>query len=320
LIASEDNYKVRRVPLNRWFCRFAWGLGCVLLSLRVLSAPLTVATYNLEFYVDQPTLGTPPKTVEARALVRESIRRVNPDVIALEEVGSISAFRELVASLKAEKIDFQFTEYIQAADTNLHLAIMSRLPIIARRPHTNENFLFEGKRRHVLRGFAEIDVIAGRNERVTLIGAHLKSKRQSIEADQQGLREEEATLLRERIDDFFRQNPNGNLIVLGDFNDDVSSRTVRTILGKGRTKLFDPRPAERNGDSMTNANSRYEPRRIFWTHYFGKEESYHRIDYIFVSQNLKAAVDEKESYVFAIPNWGVASDHRPVSVRLNVRD
>jgi endonuclease/exonuclease/phosphatase family metal-dependent hydrolase len=310
-IRKDENRKVWNVK---------WLVCWVLVSLRVTAGPLTVATYNLEFYVDEPTLGTAPKTPEARALVRESIRRVNPDVIALEEVGSFNAFKELVASLKAEKFDFPFTEYIQGADTNLHLAIMSKVPIIARRPHTNENFLFEGRRHHVLRGFAEIDVVASRNERVTLISAHLKSKRQSMEADQQGLREEEAALLRERIDDFFRREPNGNLIVLGDFNDDISSRTVRTILGKGRTKLFDPRPAERNGDSMPNPNSRYEPRRIFWTHYFAKEESYHRIDYIFVSPTLRGAVDESESYVLAIPNWGVASDHRPVSVRLKLPD
>jgi len=297
-----------------------WVIAWVLVSLRVLAGPITLATYNLEFYVDQPTLGTAPKSAEARGLVRESIRRVNPDVIALEEVGSLSAFQELVAGLKGEKIDFPFTEYIQAADTNLHLALMSKLPIIARRPHTNENFLFEGRRHHVLRGFAEIDVIAGRNQRVTLISAHLKSKRQSFEADQQGLREEEAAVLRERIDDFFRREPNSKLIVLGDFNDDISSRTVRTILGKGRTKLFDPRPAERNGDSLPNPNSRYEPRRIFWTHYFAKEESYHRIDYVFVSSNLRSTVDEYESYVLAMPNWGAASDHRPVCVRLNLTD
>ena len=45
------------------------------------AAPLTVATYNLEFYVDSPALGVPPKNPEARALIREAIRRLNPDVL-----------------------------------------------------------------------------------------------------------------------------------------------------------------------------------------------------------------------------------------------
>lgn len=297
-----------------------WLFALLFLCFELCAAPLRVATYNLEFYVDVPTLGSAPKSAEGRALVRESIRRINPDVLALEEVGSTNALMELMASLHAEKVDFPFAEYVRGPDTNLHLAILSKAPIIARRSHTNENYLFEGRRHRVLRGFAEVDIAAGRNERVTLISAHLKSKRQVGEADQQGLREEEATLLRERIDDFFQREPNGKLIVLGDFNDDLSSATLRTIFGRGRTRLFDPRPSEQNGDSMPNPNPRYEPRRIFWTHYFAKEESYSRIDYILLSPNLRNAVDQGGTYVLAMPNWGAASDHRPVCVRIDLPD
>jgi endonuclease/exonuclease/phosphatase family metal-dependent hydrolase len=156
------------------------------------------------------------------------------------------------------------------------------------------------------------------NQRVTLITAHLKSKRQGGEADQQGLREEEAALLRERIDDFFRREPSGKLIVLGDLNDDISSRTVRTIIGRGRTKLFDPRPAELNGDGLPNPNPHFEPRRVLWTHYYGKEDSYGRMDYVLLSPNLRDAVKPERTYVLAMPDWGAASDHRPVCVRLEL--
>jgi len=162
----------------------------------VIGATFTVATYNLEFYVDAPTLGVQPKSAEARRLIREGIRKINPDVIALQEVGSPAALMELAASLRKERLEYPFTEYVRGPDTNLHLAFLSKLPILARRPHTNENFLYEGKRHQVSRGFAEIDVVVGRADRVTLITAHLKSKRQVADADQEGLREEEAALLR----------------------------------------------------------------------------------------------------------------------------
>jgi hypothetical protein len=137
----------------------ALKLACLLiLALRAIGAPLTVATYNLEFYVDSPTLGVPPKTAEARRLIREGIKRMNPDVIALQEVGSTNAFGELISSLQAERLEFPYSEYVRAADTNLHLAFLSKLPIVARRPHTNESFLYQGRRFHVLRGFAEIEI------------------------------------------------------------------------------------------------------------------------------------------------------------------
>jgi len=296
-----------------------WIFAWLLVSVRLVAGTFTVATYNLEFYVDVPALGVPPKSPEARALVREAIQRMNPDVLALQEIGSTNALAELVQSLRSEKIDFPFTEYVKGPDSNLHLAFLSKRPIVARRPHTNESFLYQGKRHHVSRGFGEIDVAVGR-ERITLISAHLKSKRQVAEADEQDIREQEAILLRERIDDFFQREANGKLMVLGDLNDDISSRTVKTILGRARFRLFDPKPAERNGDSMPNPNARYEPRRIHWTHYFGKEESYSRVDYILLSGTLRSAVDSAETYVLAMPNWGAASDHRPVCVRLSLPD
>jgi endonuclease/exonuclease/phosphatase family metal-dependent hydrolase len=293
-----------------------WLIAWLLICGRLVAAPLTVATYNLEFYVDAPTLDMPPKSDEARRIIRESIRRMNPDVIALQEVGSLNTLQELRQSLKREGVEFKHSEYVNSIDPNLHLAFLSKLPIISRRPHTNESFLYRGKRFRVSRGFAEIELANGK-DRITLITAHLKSKRQLAEADQQELREEEATVLREKIDDFFQREPNGKLIVLGDFNDSISSKTLRTIFGRGQTRLFDPRPAERNGDTLPHPNSRYEPRRIVWTHYYGKEESYSRVDYILVSPALRHAVNASETYVLAMPDWGAASDHRPVSLRLD---
>src|SRR5277367_2625872 len=115
---------------------------------------LRVATYNVENYLDQPTESRHlVKSAEARAKIRESIKAMNPDVLALEEMGTTNALLELRASLKAEGQDFPFWEYVQGPDTNIHVAVLSRLPIVARRPHTNEFFLLDGRRFAVKRGF-----------------------------------------------------------------------------------------------------------------------------------------------------------------------
>jgi endonuclease/exonuclease/phosphatase family metal-dependent hydrolase len=146
----------------------------------------------------------------------------------------------------------------------------------------------------------------------TLMTAHLKSRRPVPEADEAELREQEAVRLRERIDARLTANPNANLVVLGDLNDTHDTKSIRTIIGRGRKALIDTRPAERNGDNLPNPNPRYEPRNVTWTHHYGKEDSYSRIDYLLLSHGMAREWNKAETCVLALPNWGIGSDHRPL--------
>lgn len=291
-----------------------WILWC-LASAQLLAGTLTVATYNVEFYVDRPTSGYPPKSEQGRTIIRESIRKMNPDVLALQEIGTTNALLELKASLKKDGLNFPYWEHVRGWDSNLHVAFLSKRPFTAVRHHTRENFLYRGRRFHVSRGFGEIE-IEFEKRRITFLTAHLKSKRQSAEADQDDIRFEEATLLREKIDAHFQKTGNAHLVVLGDFNDGIGTRTYSTLIGRGKTKLFDTAPFERNGDSLPNPNPRYDPRRILWTHFYAKEETYSRIDYILLSPSLRSSFRPEQSYVLAQQDWGAGSDHRPVCVKL----
>ena len=272
-----------------------------------------VATYNLENYLLQPTEARPVvKSPEARAKVRETIRALNPDVLALEEMGQLGALMELRSSLKAEGLDFPWWELVSGEDTNVHVAVLSKLPIIARRSHTNEVFLLDGRRFRVSRGFAELDIRAAPEFTFTLIAAHLKSRRPVPEADEADLRLQEAKILRGIANRDFAAHPNAKLIVLGDFNDTRDSNSTKEIVGGGRFRLVDTRPAERNGDNAPAKNAWFGPRDITWTHYYGKEDTYSRIDYILLSPAMARAWDKSNTYVLTQPNWGLASDHRPI--------
>jgi endonuclease/exonuclease/phosphatase family metal-dependent hydrolase len=277
-----------------------------------------VATYNLENYLDQPASGRHPKSPEAKAKVRECILAIKPDVLAVQEMGALSALQELRDSLKAAGWDFPYWEHVTGFDTNIHVAVLSRFPFNARRPHTNESFLLDGRRFYVSRGFAEVDIQVTTNYSFTLIAAHLKSRRAVPEADQSELRREEAKLLREQIDARFAADPQVNLIVLGDLNDTKNAASTKTILGRGEHKLLDTRPAERNGDDAPATRRGAEPRNVAWTHYYAVEDTYSRIDYILLSPRMTRAWVPKESYVLAVPNWGVASDHRPVVANFDI--
>src|SRR5580704_17924861 len=119
--------------------RCAFCLAVFLSASAFASQTFTVATYNVENYLDQPTQSRPHvKSIEAKAEVRKVIQAVNPDVIALEEMGTTNALLELRDSLKAEGVDYPYWDHVSGWDTNIHVAVLSKFPIIASHPHTNE--------------------------------------------------------------------------------------------------------------------------------------------------------------------------------------
>jgi endonuclease/exonuclease/phosphatase family metal-dependent hydrolase len=252
------------------------------------------------------------KSAEAKAKVCEVIGALNPDVIALEEMGSTNALFELRSSLKARGLDFPYWEHITGEDTNIHVAVLSRFPIIARIPHTNDQFLLDGRRVRVSRGFAELEIQPAPGFTFTLIAVHLKSRLPDSGFDPNEQRFEEAKILRRIIDQHLKADPDARLIVLGDFNDVKESDSVRQIIGHGKFKLTDTRPAERNGDTVPSEAPYYEPRNVTWTYFYGKDDTYSRIDYILLSPAMARDWLHNGTYASTVSNWGVASDHRPI--------
>jgi len=307
-----------------WLSRLARKAIALALTVGWLAhtatATFTVATYNLESYLDAAAGNRPPKADAARAQVQESVLAMSPDVLAVQEIGTTNALLELRASLKAGGGDYPYWEHVTGWDTNIFVAVLSRFPIIARRPWTNATFLLQGRRFHVSRGFAEVDIRVSPTYTFTLISAHLKSRRPAAAADEAELRAQEARLLRQKVEGILQRDLRSNVVVLGDFNDTQDSLPVKTILGTGRGALVDTRPAERNREIAPGAR-RYSGRRnITWTHFYAKEDSYQRVDYLLLSRAMAREWDESGTYVLALPNWGVGSDHRPVLARFFAED
>jgi len=308
--------------MPKWFLPRLPGLALAMVCLVSSGAEtFRVATYNVENYLDQPTESRPHiKSNEAKARVCKGICALNPDVLALEEMGSTNALLELRNSLKAHGLDYPDWEFVSGMDTNIHVAVLSKLPIIASHPHTNDVYLLDGRRFRVSRGFAEVEIQLDTNFTFTLIAAHLKSRRPVPEADEAEQRLEEAKILRGIIDDRLTNNPDSKLIVLGDFNDVKDSDAVKAVIGRGRFKLTDTRPAERNSHNVASEDSRFEPRNTTWTEYYGKEDTYSRVDYILLSPAMARVWLTNETYVLALPYWGVASDHRPILAAFGVKN
>jgi endonuclease/exonuclease/phosphatase family metal-dependent hydrolase len=279
-----------------------------------------IATYNVENYLVQSNETRLVKPAESRAKVREHLLAIKADVVALQEVGGTAALQDIQKGLAAAGLNYPHAEIAFGWDTNIQVAMLSRFPITARRLHTNDSYLLQGRRLHVSRGFLEADVRVNPEYSFTLITTHLKSRRAVGVADEAEMREQEAIILREKVEARLNSGREVNLVVLGDFNDVRDSRSTRALLGRGKSALVDTRPAERNGDNLPNPIPRYDPRNITWTHFYGKEDTYSRIDYLLLSAGMAREWVQEETYVFTTANWGLASDHRPVVATFRALD
>jgi endonuclease/exonuclease/phosphatase family metal-dependent hydrolase len=297
-------------------------LTTALAEAGVAAETFRIATYNVENYLDAASGTRRVKPDDAKGKVRESIVAMRPDVLALEEIGQPSALAELQSSLKHDGVDLPFAQMFQGYDTNVHVAVLSRFPFASVTGHTNDTFLLAGRRFRVSRGFGQVEIKPNTNYTFTLMVAHLKSKRQIGQADQADLRLEEAKILREKVDAVFAANPNANLIVLGDLNDSKGAPSTKAIIGKGKHKLVDTRPCERNGDTAhaTKRGSATVQRNITWTEYYAEEDIYSRFDYILLSPGMAREWVQSETYLLALPDWGIASDHRPLLATFQARD
>jgi endonuclease/exonuclease/phosphatase family metal-dependent hydrolase len=319
-LARPKPYHARMVfTLRRFVPALLAGL-CCLLPRAEAADTFRVATYNLENYLDAPGGSRPLKSPAARAKIREGLRALKPDVLALQEIGGAGALLELQSSLKTDGLDLPYSEFVSGSDTNIHVAVLSRLPVIARRSQTNDHFLLGGRRFRVSRGFAVVDLRVNDHYFFTLIDAHLKSKLPVPEADEADWRLEEAKILREKIDRVLATNTDANLIVLGDFNDSPNSPPLKTVLGHGNRGLVDTRPAERNGDTEPPSDRRLAARNVTWTQFYAREDLYSRMDYILLSHSLARAWIPAETYILTLPNWGQASDHRPLVATFTIQD
>lgn len=286
----------------------------------VAEVTFRMGTYNLENYLLTEQDGRPVKSLESRAKVREVIRAMDVDVLALQEVGGPAALQELRQTLAADGVSYEHSEIVTGHDPHISVALLSRFPIVARRSHPRESFLLLGRRFFVSRGFLEVDVQPSPGYQVTVFSAHLKSRRTTLEADEAELREQEARLLRERIDVRLSADPKANVVVLGDFNDTKDSKALRSLLGKGSVGLIDTRPAERVNRALPGSASADEARVVTWTHYYGKEDTYSRIDYLLISRGLYHEWVRERTEVLVIPDWGLASDHRPLVATFRAND
>jgi endonuclease/exonuclease/phosphatase family metal-dependent hydrolase len=261
----------------------------------------SVMTYNLCRYslADRDGDGqkNDPKPSPEHDAVIELIAAAQPDVLAVQEIGSPSVFEEFRYALRNAGLDYEHAEYLQRGQSEINLAVLSRFPIVSRQPHTDDTYTIGDAKIPVLRGFLDIEIQVNPNYKFRLMDAHLKSKVFHA-LGQTEMRRNEARLLNNYVRKILKERPDANLLVLGDFNDTYRSAPLREITGNKHEYLQDLRPRDEAGN--------------VWTHFSPDIDQYDRIDYMLVSQGMMPEVVFDKTRLMSDPRTYEASDHRPL--------
>lgn len=260
------------------------------------------AYYNVRSYAPLVELGQekPGKTEESTAAVHRIIETIAPDILAVCEMGSERQFEAFRNRLAAAGLQYRDAEWVEAVDTERHLALLSRYPIVARQSQTDLAFETGGGRQKMRRGILDVTVAVSDNVHVRILGVHLKSKLATKGEESAEIRRQEAHLLRKRVSDILANQPDTRLLVFGDFNDTKDQPAVQAVAGaRGAPDALLPlRLADEQGDR--------------WTFYWPAGDVYSRVDFIFVNRLLSKAVRDSGCYIPRTPDWFKASDHRPL--------
>lgn len=245
------------------------------------------------------------KPQEERDAVVALIAENQPDVLAVQEMGSPAALEEFRHALRARGLSYEHIEYLERGAAEKYLAVFSRFPFASRQSHVDDFYSIGEARVPVERGFLDVDIQVNPTYRFRLMVAHLKSK-VFHPLGQTEMRRNEARLLGKHVRNALKNRPRLNLLVVGDLNDTYASAPLREILGDAPRLLFDLRPCDAAGD--------------VWTYYDAASDSYARLDYMLASEGMLAEWVRDKTRIVSGPLTYVASDHRPLIAVFRAQD
>lgn len=273
---------------------------------RDITKGIVFCAYNLRNWVgedQQSQKGQPakPKTEAEKEAVLQVLRDVQPDILGVCEMGSPAQFEDFLSRLKP--LGLVHSEYLEAADPDRHLALVSRFPISARNSRGDVRFMLGGVEQRMRRGILDVTIQITPDYQLRCVGAHLKSKLPSFEGESL-VRRHESAKLRAHIDEILKVAPAINLFCYGDFNDTRDTPVFQEISGN------------REGAGFLEAVIAEDEQGDRWTHYWPEADQYSRIDFIFASKGLAPELVRNSGRVNRSASWNKASDHRAVSVKL----
>ena len=277
---------------------------------------IRVMSFNLwNYFVIEGKSYAPVKNEKSKAALVEVIKKTDPDIIMVSEIGGEPALNDFLARLKKAGLNYSFGSVMYGADRTRHIGCIAKFAPLYVRKKYDLTYNIKPKKGgssekiSVQRGFLHV-VFDIDGYKLNIINVHLKSRLPHSRYQQTDMRRFEARLLKYYVNDLTKKFPKANILVVGDFNDVYSSNPLKTLRGmdrKSKNKLYDLKPVDSGGAT--------------WTHWWKREDSYGRIDYLLASPSLLPEIDFENTEIDHNPEfWSYASDHRPVITVINTQD
>jgi len=274
---------------------------------RPFDGTVKIATYNVlnlfdthddPYHEDGGTRPKPRKDLEKLA---DSIRALDADVLALQEVENRGYLDRFVTAMIGD-MGYEHTVLLEGNDhRGIDCAVLSRLPVGPVTSHRHLRFDEDDNgpmrfRRDLLRvrimppGAPEFDVFV----------VHLKSKRGGDPTTDR-IRIAEARAARSVLDDVLRADPQARFVFCGDFNDTLNSPAVKAIIGDdaGALRHFVSELPEK-------------------THTFNKDP-HGMIDFILCSPGMAKHYAKGSIHVASGSVEKSGSDHNPVRMTFKLK-
>lgn len=270
-----------------------------------------IATYNLDNYlVMDRHVGARwrpayPKPENEKQIVRQVIQEVDPDILVLQEMGTVDFLEELRSDLSNEGQHYSYAIHMAGIDPDRHLAVLSKLPPKDVVKHKDLNFKYFEGRKKVKRGMLETTFKLEDGCDFTVFAVHLKSRYEETKEDRLSAmrRTREAEACRNRIIERTRDQGRMHYLLAGDYNDHPNSAAMRRFYSKGKLQI---------GSLVPATDSRGE----VWTYYYEKEARYELVDGFIASREILPHVKTGSGRIAGFAGVMTASDHRMVYVDL----
>jgi len=200
------------------------------------SKEITFVVWNVRNYRLQPVkdndgkVTTPAKDPASVTAVARTLAALRPDIVGLCEIGSEEDLADLQSRLAALGTELPHRTFVDGADRERRLALLSRFPLRDVHHDIASAFKLGGLPHRIQRGFLDCTAEIGPEFALRLVGAHF------------------------------------------------------------------------NGEQ--------------WTYHWPESDECRRVDYIMVSKALAPLVRKRESMIDRSKEWTLASDHRPLVVKI----
>lgn len=216
---------------------------------------IRVVTWNAEHfvdpyddpYIDNDRENAPDAAMEERRrLFAEAVRALDADVVVLQEFES-AAYLEALAEERFPELGYRFFAGTESPTWYQNVVLMSRLPLGVVRSYVNVTTPVEGTTDDEGRPAAQsltnnrmwlVDVLARPDYTFSLAGLHLKAGRGPRNA---GWRMGQIRFLHTEFARLLQQDPDANLLVVGDINATPDTDEFQLLLNtRGTVPLVNP--------------------------------------------------------------------------------